>query len=208
MMKGDGDRLATMARQLAEGERSAAARFAKMMANRARNDSDLRDDAETLRALVHVLADALIDMGDKHDRRGRPKAKCGNLEFAEFAMVHEYHQLLTANDLREGVQVKPQTVARFVWYVTGADYDGPLSNEAKLASIEQVIRDKPAAAMVEATRYADALLTECGLERVERQKFPAAARAWVMAETPSLQWTDAKWRAAVTEYRKRMGLSS
>lgn len=207
-LRGDKERLDHIRQQLADGERLQAAGFGKMIANRARDADELKDDAATLRALVHVLADALIEVGDSHSRRGRPKAKDGNLEFAEHAMVQEYHHLLTASDLREGKELSAQTVARFVWYCTGADYDGPLSPEAKLESITQTIRAKPKAATVEAIRIADALLRECGLEQVERQQFPAAARKWAMRQTPSLQWTDAKWRAAVTAYRKRTGLAS
>lgn len=217
---GDEERLAAIRGQLENGERRSAARFAAGIANRARNDEQMREDARTLAELVRILADALISAGDVHAGRGRPKGRDddGLADFlAWHAVAGEYWPTVTAGEIANGRDVSPHDAAALLWWA----YIGPewhkdhapkdvRSDAGHYLHSVQKIRTKLEAVLADTTHehhahYANMLqqvaievVKEAGAGDVDTKGFRTRLRARMVGELERYGVTDAKFRRMIT----------
>ena len=215
MIAGDDERLTLVRQRLANGERVDAARFAVGIANRARNDEERREDAETLADLVRVLADALISIGDKHDGAGRPK-KRGNLRtLFESIAPEEYARLIVAGDVVEGRAVAPQDGAKFLWWAvigeTWCERNEAGSADMSPDDVISFLTDSLGSDTHQHHAHYVSMLQDAahrvleaeGLGTVERQKFRAEARKKIIEKWHFLGATDAVFERIQTAKRAR-----
>lgn len=220
---GDEERLAVIRERLEKGERRSAAKFAADIANRARNDEQMREDARTLAELVHILADALIAAGDVHAGRGRPKGRDDN-GLADFLAWHavagEYRPTVTAGEIANGRDVPSHDAAALLWWA----YIGPESHrnhapkdlrsgagdylrfvEATRAKLEAILADTTH----ECHAHYASLLQKVAIEvtngagagDVDAKGFRTRLRARMVGELERYGVTDAKFRRMLTRVR-------
>lgn len=209
---GDDERLELIRERLANGERVSAARFAAAIANRSRTDEERSRDADTLAALVRLLADALIAAGDKHKGRGRPKGRAddGLLDLLLWAGSVEYQRIVTAAEVVNGREVSLHDAARLLWWaLIGHEWEAKrqagetvATPDEVIAKIEAMLADtahehhKHYSAMLQ--RVAGIVTQEAGAGDVDAQGFRTRLRGLIVERNDRLGMTDSLFRRMLT----------
>lgn len=159
---------------LAAGRRVDAAKAAERAAKSA--------SPERLRELVAILAAEMREIGDKHDKAGRPPMGfVMRRDFALMAAQHDLTRAVMARCILDGDEIGPRTLAMFVFYA-GLLMDGENEStdavELIEARAERLARDPDAAAAALAAvrGYAAETLKELDLRAVPRSGFRAEFR--------------------------------
>jgi hypothetical protein len=114
-----------------DGRRTEIAQFALYRAK------SRPDDSELIRGLLLILAEELIEIGDRHEGRGRPmnkkniayqdpKTALNDFErrFRETDAVNIYHALLIARDVADNREVTARQIAKLIWILDDATFEG------------------------------------------------------------------------------------
>lgn len=165
---------------LTEGKRVEAARHAKKATEYA--ESWIRD-------LVKILGDELEKIGDRHEKKGRPKRdnlddRNRGLYTKKKLAARDYHGAVLARQLIDGDTLDPDELATFSW-IMAIDLEYP-ENDRKTRRTPEEIRRQSAAIFEKDMRgardvlfpHATRLLKNLKLQpaKISRRGFKAATR--------------------------------